>query len=259
MKKVITAMAILVSSTLAIAGGFGDTEVEQAKAQKQLQERQSYVGLKVYYQTADCTDGAQIKEAPSTAYGVKQYKSAKPVSAIVKEYVPFSVGDKLLPTEKQGMGEYYILEFEDGAVGYMKGSNMLNWLDENMTLSEYKHCLTAYDPKEKEEYFAARKAKQAKEDAAQQAELERSMADIERSIANIEQRAKARAAYNAELKKKPGVTVGMTAQEVINKTSWGRPAKVNRTTTASGVDEQWVYGGGNYLYFRNGVLRSIQN
>lgn len=251
MKKVITAMAILISSTLAVAGGFGDTEVEQAKAQKQLQERQSYVGLKVYYQTAGCTSAIEVREAPSTAYDVQKYKSAKPVSAIVKEYVPFSVGGKRR-SDIQDMGEYYVLEFEDGAIGYVAG-HLMPWVHKDMKLSRYtSDCMTTYDPAEKAAYFAAEDAKKEKESAERKAAFEREMAGYEKQ-------AKAQAAYRAALQKKPGVTVGMTAQEVINKTNWGRPAKVNRTTTASGVDEQWVYGGGNYLYFRNGVLRSIQN
>lgn len=252
MKKVITALAILISSTAALAGGFGDTEVEDAKAKKQLEELQSYVGLKVYYQSADCSDRVEIKEAPSTAYGIKKYQSAKPVSAVVKEYVPFSVANKLLPIEKQGMREYYVLAFEDGAVGYLEGTSMRMWLDKDMKKSRYSSaCLTAYDPKERAEYFAAEDAKREKEEAAEKAALER-------SIANIEKRAKARAAYNAELRKKPGASIGMTAQQVLNKTSWGQPDKVNRTTTPNGVDEQWVYDGG-YLYFHNGILRGIQN
>lgn len=58
-------------------------------------------------------------------------------------------------------------------------------------------------------------------------------------------------------KKRTGVLVGMSAQDAID-SSWGKPRKVNRTTTAHGVSEQWVYDGG-YLYFRDGVLTSIQN
>ncbi len=60
-------------------------------------------------------------------------------------------------------------------------------------------------------------------------------------------------------KKKPGVKIGMTAKQVIENTSWGKPNKVNRTTNRYGTREQWVYGGGNYLYFENGILTSIQN
>ena len=51
----------------------------------------------------------------------------------------------------------------------------------------------------------------------------------------------------------------MTPKQVIEKTSWGKPESINRTTNQYGVHEQWVYGGRNYLYFDNGKLTSIQN
>lgn len=41
--------------------------------------------------------------------------------------------------------------------------------------------------------------------------------------------------------------------------SWGEPRSINKSTGAWGVHEQWVYGDGNYLYFENGILTSIQN
>lgn len=67
-------------------------------------------------------------------------------------------------------------------------------------------------------------------------------------------------AHKADLvkRKREGVQVGMTAQEALW-SSWGKPNHVNRTTTANGVREQWVYDGGGYLYFENGTLTSIQN
>lgn len=58
-------------------------------------------------------------------------------------------------------------------------------------------------------------------------------------------------------KKRSGVSVGMSEQDALD-SNWGKPRKVNRTTNAYGVSEQWVYDGG-YLYFRDGVLTSIQN
>lgn len=58
-------------------------------------------------------------------------------------------------------------------------------------------------------------------------------------------------------KKRNGVTIGMTEQDARD-SSWGKPQKINRTINAYGVSEQWVYDGG-YLYFKNGVLTSIQN
>lgn len=59
-------------------------------------------------------------------------------------------------------------------------------------------------------------------------------------------------------KKKEGVRIGMTQQDVID-SMWGKPERVNRTITARGVHEQWVYGNGGYLYFEGGLLTSIQN
>lgn len=58
--------------------------------------------------------------------------------------------------------------------------------------------------------------------------------------------------------KKGGVRIGMTPDQVRAST-WGKPLHVNRTTTSSGTQEQWVYAGDNYLYFDNGRLSAIQN
>jgi hypothetical protein len=58
-------------------------------------------------------------------------------------------------------------------------------------------------------------------------------------------------------KKRRGVSIGMTKEDVLA-SSWGRPQSVNQSTYTFGVREQWVYGGGNYLYFKDGVLDSIQ-
>lgn len=51
--------------------------------------------------------------------------------------------------------------------------------------------------------------------------------------------------------------IGMTAEEVKNST-WGKPKKINKTTTKYGVHEQWVYSSGKYIYFDDGVVTSIQ-
>lgn len=54
------------------------------------------------------------------------------------------------------------------------------------------------------------------------------------------------------------VTIGMTKEEVLTE-GWGKPSDVNRTTTASGVSEQWVYPGYKCLYFEDGILVTIQD
>ncbi|MBW9150377.1 hypothetical protein K2F40_15565 [Clostridium sp. CM028] len=53
-------------------------------------------------------------------------------------------------------------------------------------------------------------------------------------------------------------TIGMTENEVLN-SNWGSPKDKNKTTTANGTDEQWVYYNSKYLYFVNGRLETIQD
>ena len=68
---------------------------------------------------------------------------------------------------------------------------------------------------------------------------------------------KAMEANSAREAVKKTLRIGMTAAEVLE-TSWGKPQSVNRTTTASGVSEQWVYSSGKYVYIDNGIVTAIQ-
>jgi len=58
--------------------------------------------------------------------------------------------------------------------------------------------------------------------------------------------------------KLPNPRFGMSAKTVREKTNWGAPDEINRTMTARGTHEQWVYSRG-YLYFDNGILTAAQN
>lgn len=75
--------------------------------------------------------------------------------------------------------------------------------------------------------------------------------------ANDEIRIKKEAAAQKAERKKHGVSIGMTMQEVLD-SNWGRPRTVNKTTARNYNHEQWVYDGG-YLYFEDGILTTIQN
>lgn len=59
--------------------------------------------------------------------------------------------------------------------------------------------------------------------------------------------------------RRPGVRIGMTEIDVIERSNWGKPERKARTTNSKGTFEQWIYGDGNYLYFQNGRLATIQN
>jgi hypothetical protein len=52
------------------------------------------------------------------------------------------------------------------------------------------------------------------------------------------------------------VKIGMSREQV--RLSWGEPKDINSTITRRGTSEQWVYSG-NYLYFENGKLTTIQD
>lgn len=79
----------------------------------------------------------------------------------------------------------------------------------------------------------------------------------EREKREAEEQARKEAEEKAR-KKSQGVYIGMTQQDVLD-SSWGKPKDINKTIGAWGVHEQWVYGNGNYLYFEDGILTSIQN
>ncbi|MGX9221701.1 hypothetical protein ACWV27_27055 (plasmid) [Massilia varians] len=83
------------------------------------------------------------------------------------------------------------------------------------------------------------------------------LAPAEFKLALRQRRAKDEAVRAARLAR-GGVKVGMNSEQV-RQSSWGKPLKVNRSTGAYGVHEQWVYGEGNYIYFENGRVTSFQN
>lgn len=64
--------------------------------------------------------------------------------------------------------------------------------------------------------------------------------------------------YERNLAKKPAAKIGMTKNQVRNQTNWGEPNSINKTVTAYGTIEQWIYDDYQYLYFKNGKLTTIQ-
>ncbi|MBG9776212.1 hypothetical protein [Brevibacillus laterosporus] len=66
-----------------------------------------------------------------------------------------------------------------------------------------------------------------------------------------------RTTFNEKVNKSKTPKVGMTKEEVLN-SAWGKPNSINKTTTASGEHEQWVYSIKKYVYFDNGYVTAIQ-
>lgn len=115
--------------------------------------------------------------------------------------------------------------------------------DEDLLIEERNLVLASTYEKEKEEYNLKKLALEEK--------INRERKVREKNI--IKKYGK----YYGNLILQKKVVIGMNENMVIE--SWGRPEDINRTIGSFGVHEQWVYDGGNYLYFENGKLTTIQD
>ena len=48
----------------------------------------------------------------------------------------------------------------------------------------------------------------------------------------------------------------MTRDEVVR--AWGKPDRVDRSSSGAGVREQWAYENGSYVYFGNETVTSVE-
>lgn len=134
----------------------------------------------------------------------------------------------------------------DGTIAYTESSLSRRAEQRPLSGSEASvRCLIAYDPTEIMRTYNAEKSKL--------------LSDLAESAKRMQEEIDAKAAEQKRLSKLPGVSVGMTAKQVRYHSSWGAPESINRTTVKGATDEQWVYPGNQYLYFRNGRLYAIQN
>ena len=185
--------------------------------------------------------------------------------------------------------DQYLLEikFPDGKVGYVNVVGCCGII-ENLYAGrlENDRVYVSTEPAQeiivKESYLrakAALEAEQAKEAAAREAQqakekeqqaIEQMTRDLQRARENAERQAriarqtaqKEQAKREAERQRRaamPSPRIGMTMNQVVDQTNWGAPRDRNRTTTAKGTREQWVYSPRRYLYFENGVLVTIQD
>lgn len=108
--------------------------------------------------------------------------------------------------------------------------------------------------------YDERKAERQRQEEAARAQLAAEAQALalreQQEAAARERRAKAAAARaQAQARRRPP-RIGMSADEVRNGSSWGAPERVYRSITATGSQEQWVYGS-SALFFRDDVLYSI--
>lgn len=82
--------------------------------------------------------------------------------------------------------------------------------------------------------------------------------DVDPAVVARQEKAKT-AAYVRDCLKKGVPRIGMTREQIIDG-CWGPPQQNNRTITANGVREQFVYRYRNsYIYLTNGIVDAIQD
>ncbi|AFM41004.1 hypothetical protein Desaci_2029 [Desulfosporosinus acidiphilus SJ4] len=169
-----------------------------------------------------------------SAQDTKRYKDAQSKEAESKKMY---TQDEMTKIDQYANSKDY-----QKAINEIQNLTVTKFLDENVQKELLQRRQQYNDLLAKQNAEAETKAK-AEADA--QAKLE--------AQKRAEEEAKAKA-----LAKTQGVRIGMTQQQVLD-SSWGRPNEVNRTVTANGTHEQWVYDNGGYLYFDNGILTAVQN
>ena len=140
---------------------------------------------------------------------------------------------------RNGSASTYQIKFEGGAGAYLEKSILNSAGEPDEALHENK-CVFAGEKALVVSQLDAFEKKRLQ--AAQQLELTRAQEQREED----------------ERAAKPNVRIGMIPKQVIERTNWGKPTRINRTVSAGQVNAQWVYPGGQYLYFRDGRLHSIQ-
>lgn len=227
-------VSALLFTGVAHSAGFQERDSVSDWDAKRKQDLQADVGKKfyVYPKEVGCIN---IYDTPQVT-GARKYENSDHYSFVIDALVP-EIGPYSSP-----LNPFYKVIISDGTTGYVNAISPLSQqLSSHPADPLYSYCLSAFSPTD---IASARQAKDDKAKAVQD---------------SIDAAIKREAAKAAALNAKPGVRIGMTAKQVREKSSWGEPESVNRTITGNVTHEQWVYGDGNYLYFTNGKLTSIQN
>ena len=189
-----------------------------------------------------------ILPTPS-AFDTRRMSSSTPQSILVESMVKGLEGST---------SRYFQVRLKDESLGFIDAMHFRSDPDTPDNLLR-KGCTLAGD------IDAVRSRISEVESAQRQLEQSRIAAEEKQRQSRIAAEEKQQAAVlaaerrRAEQAKRPGARIGMTAKEVVERTNWGDPQSVNRTVTAGGIREQWVYGTGEYLYFVNGRLQAIQS
>lgn len=81
--------------------------------------------------------------------------------------------------------------------------------------------------------------------------------DLEKALAKLSPAKLPVKKSTIKTRQKPGAEIGMTAEQVVRQTNWGRPQSIQRIVNADGVWEWWYYLDDQAMLFLNGELYEI--
>lgn len=177
---------------------------------------------------------------------------------LLTPYISFKYGEKIF-----GINVPNTLRQKEHLISPMqnvKNNQKLISIDNLVLESNYKQA------KLKEAFEL--KAKQIQKELQDKKNKEAAIKEEKKRKAEIQKRAYEAAQWKQKLISKYGKenakmilngTVKLGWNKEMCKLSWGTPEDINTYKGSWGVKEQWVYGIGQYLYFDNGILTSIQN
>ena len=271
---------IIICSSLLISCNNGDKEVsgtnEMVSIQKEINQAQKYISNKEYFKVEGLKSQIYEKDGKIDSKDEQKFEELYSISKLLSEDEIFSKTSNLsnLPTDYDGefskevkesreqlkqslikdiqnkdfvTNDYnYTKEYQPEYYLSLYVSAMSNFEDE-----DYKHAYNNiekipndYNGQFAEEISLVRKKLK-----------DRYEIDKEETEKSNEILADAQEQYDLQHTKPQ---IGMTQEEVINKTGWGKPDDINRTTTKYGVEEQWVYNIYGYVYFEDGKVTAIQ-
>lgn len=271
---------IIICSGLLISCNNGDKEVsgtnEMVSIQKEINQAQKYISNKEYSKVEGLKSRIYEKDGKIDSKDEKKFEELYSISKLLSEDEVFSKTSNLsnLPTDYDGefskevkesreqlnqslikdiqnkdfvTNDYnYAKEYQPEYYLSLYASAMSNFEDE-----DYKHAYNNIEkiPKDYNGQFAEEIS------LARKKLKDRYEVDKEETEKSNEILTDAQKQYDLQHTKPQ---IGMTQEEVINKTGWGKPNDINRTTTKYGVEEQWVYNIYGYVYFEDGKVTAIQ-
>ena len=258
MKKIliVRTFALALPLQLGAAGFENSSDRDFAELRKRVEMRQQELVGKTFYGYFD---------RKSCRYPYDPTVQSTPTYSDRNRYTTDSpkrfVVDGIVQSQTRGhenLIRYYRVMIEDGSVGFIEVSKFRSGNPEKEE-SLRDDCLFELEPQEiqarLDKFTSDKRAKlEARAEERRIVEERAAKWEAERRAEEEVQRKKQEA-----ITKRPGARIGMTAKQVTEKTNWGEPESINKTVTQYGVEEQWVYGLGTYLYFRNGRLTAIQN